>query len=75
MGAVPHDALHRALFHGPRSGVLGLVRDLHDLWLLTQEVELACGLLTQPAPALRDREMGTIPGCVSTRTQRQADWI
>ena len=28
------DALHHALFHGPRSGGLGLVRDLHDLWLL-----------------------------------------
>ena len=69
------DALHRALFHGPRSGGLGLVRDLHDLWLLTQEVKLAYELLTQAAMALRDREMETILGRVSTRTQRQADWI
>jgi hypothetical protein len=69
------DALHRALFDGPRSGGLGLVRDLHDLWLLTQEVKLANELLTQAALALRDREMETILGRISTRTQRQADWI
>ena len=69
------DALHRALFHGPRSGGLGLVRDLHDLWLLTQEVELAYELLTQAALALRDKEMESILECVSSRTRRQADWL
>ena len=69
------DALHRALFHGPRSGGLGLVRDLHDLWLLTQEVKLAYELLTQAAHALRDAEMESILGRASTQTRRQADWL
>ena len=68
-------ALHRALFHGPRSGGLGLVRDLHDLWLLAQEVKLAYELLTQAAHALRDAEMESILGGTSSHTSRQADWL
>jgi ferredoxin-nitrate reductase len=69
------DDLHQALFHGPRSGGLGLVRDLHDLWLLTQEVTLAYELLTQAALALRDAEMESILGRVSSQAKRQADWL
>ena len=66
--------LHRALFHGPRGGGLGLVRDLHDVWVLTQEVQLAYELLAKAALALRDEEMESTLGRVSTRTRRQADW-
>jgi anaerobic selenocysteine-containing dehydrogenase len=69
------DNLHRALFRGPRSGGLGLVRDLHDLWLLTQEVTLAYELLTQAARSLRDQEMESILAHASARTRRQADWL
>jgi hypothetical protein len=69
------DALHHALFHGPRSGGLGLVRDLHDLWLLAQEVRLAYELLTQAARALRDEDMESILKGTSSHTSRQADWL
>lgn len=69
------DALHRALFHGPRSGGLGLVRDLHDLWLLSQEVQLAYELLIQAAQALRDTEMEAIVARAMAQTGRQADWL
>jgi anaerobic selenocysteine-containing dehydrogenase len=69
------EKLHRALFHGPRGGGLGLVRDLHDLWLLAQETSLAYELLTQAAHALRDEEMLAVLGCAWTRTRRQADWL
>lgn len=67
--------LSKALFHGPRNGGLGLVRDLHDLWLLTQEVSLIYELLTQAAAALRDEEMKSILGRNSSQTFRQSDWI
>jgi anaerobic selenocysteine-containing dehydrogenase len=50
------EALHHALFHGPRTGGLGLVRDLHDLWLLTQELRLSYEVLNQAAQALHDKE-------------------
>jgi formylmethanofuran dehydrogenase subunit D len=69
------EALHRALFHGPRSGGLGLVRDLHDLWLLTQEVNLTYEVLTQAARGLRDEEMKSILRDASMQTHRQADWL
>jgi anaerobic selenocysteine-containing dehydrogenase len=68
-------ALHHALFHGPRSGSLGLVRDLHDLYLLTQEVSLDYELLTQAALALRDVEMTSILQRASSRTSRQSTWL
>ena len=67
--------LHQALFHGPRSGGLGLVRDLHDLWLLTQEVKLAYELLGKAATALRDEELGSIVDRNASQTRRQSDWI
>ena len=69
------EKLHRALFHGPRGGGLGLVRDLHDLWLLTQETHLAYEVLTQAALALRDGEMQAALGRASNRTRRQSDWL
>jgi len=69
------DELHKALFHGPRSGSLGLLRDLHDLWLLAQEVTLAYELLTQAALALRDHEMESILTAASSQTNRQTDWL
>ena len=69
------EALHRALFHGPRSGSLGLVRDLHDLWLLAQEVTLAYELLMQAGRSLRDEEMLRIVEEASRQTRRQADWL
>ena len=76
MGAVTHDACSGPSSNGPRSGVLGLIRDLHGLWLLTQGVKPAYGGLAQASlESLGDREMETILGRVSTRTQRQADCI
>ncbi len=68
-------ALRKALFHGPRGGGLGLVRDLHDLWLLAQEVSLCYELLTQAALALRDEEMMPSSSRASKQTKRQTDWL
>ena len=68
-------SLQKALFHGPRSGGLGLVRDLHDLWLLAQEVSLSYVLLTQAGLALRDDEMLAILKRASSQTARQVDWL
>src|SRR6478609_6613993 len=42
----PED-LKVVLFHGTRSGGLGLLRDLHDLWLLAHEVQLCWVVLRQ----------------------------
>ena len=69
------EALHWLLFHGPRSGGLGLVRDLHDLWLLVQEIQLSYELAIQAARALHDKEMEDILARTSEITRRQAAWL
>jgi hypothetical protein len=69
------DRIRNALFHGPRGGSLGLVRDLQDLWLLTQEVNLAYELLSEAALALHDKGMESTLDRNSSRTKRQAEWI
>jgi hypothetical protein len=59
----------------PRRGALGLIRDLHDLWLLTQEVQLCWTVIQQATLALRDEELKATCEFCSARTKRQADWL
>src|ERR687886_610333 len=67
--------LTQTLFEEPRSGSLALVRDLHDLWLLTHEVHLCWVVLLQAARALRDRELESICQQFDDQTQRQNSWL
>lgn len=67
--------LKHELFGAPRSGSLGLIRDLHDLWLLTQEVQLCWTVIEQAALALRDEELKATYEFCSARTKRQIDWL
>ena len=69
------DALRKPLFHGPRSGGMGLVRDLHDLWLLGQEMTLTYELLKQSGLALRDEEMLGLVAAATAQTARQVTWL
>ena len=43
------DRLHREIFGGPREGPLGLLRDLHDLYLMACECDIAWTLVGQAA--------------------------
>src|SRR5690349_9518247 len=63
--------LEHALFHGPRQGPLALVRDLHDLWLLSNEVQLCWIVLEQAAQALRDDPLEHVCQACSQDTRRQ----
>ncbi|ALW86904.1 molybdopterin oxidoreductase [Hymenobacter sedentarius] len=67
--------LKRDLFAEKRSGSLALVRDLHDLWLLTQEVQLCWIVIKQAALALRDEELKAAYEYCNARTKRQTDWL
>ena len=49
------ERLTQTLFSGTREGSLALLRDLHDLWLLANEVHLCLVVLAQAAAALRDK--------------------
>ena len=54
------EQLHRDLFGGVRTGGLGLLRDLHDLYLLATECSLAWTVVGQAAQGARDEELLTL---------------
>ncbi|MGE5660422.1 MAG: molybdopterin oxidoreductase [Actinomycetota bacterium] len=69
------ERLIQSLFAEPRSGSLALLRDLHDLWLLANEVSLCWTVLLQASQALRDRELQAACQELSEQTKRQLDWL
>lgn len=69
------DRLKQSLFEQPRTGSLALVRDLHDLWLLANEIHLCYIILLQAARALRDLEMEKICQQFDQQTERQILWL
>lgn len=69
------ERLHRDLFQGARSGGLGLLRDLHDLWLMVNEVHISFTVLNQAARALRDREMEQVCQDGLSIADRQIAWL
>jgi hypothetical protein len=66
----------RAVRAAPRkAGGLGLVRDLHDFWVLAHETKAAVIVLTQAARALRDKPFETLLESIAFETERQIGWI
>jgi hypothetical protein len=70
----PED-LRRELFSEKRSGSLALLRDLHDVWLLSQEVQLCWTVIQQGALGLRDEDLKAAHDYCYPRTKRQTDWL
>jgi hypothetical protein len=46
--------LHRTLFDGARDGPIGLLRDLHDLYLMSCECDITWTMVDQSARGARD---------------------
>lgn len=69
------NALHNALFKGPRSGGLGLLRDLHDLYLMATEVHISWVVLDQAAKGLRDDPLERAIRRMAHETERQVNWL
>lgn len=71
------DAEHvrSALFHGPRFGGMGLLRDAQDLALLAEDVKLGWTAIEEAAPELRDPELEAIAKEAKAKTQRQIAWL
>ena len=72
-----HEAsrVKKSLFRGPRSGGFGLVRDLHDLFLLASEAHLGWMILLQAAQALRDKEFIAACTKLGGETEGQRSWL
>lgn len=75
--ASEHEAgrVRKSLFKKPRSGGFGLVRDLHDLYLLTTEAYLGWTILLQTAQALRDQEFIAACTKLGGETEGQRSWL
>jgi hypothetical protein len=69
------DRLHATLFQGPRSGGLALLRDLHDLSLMTCECDLAWTVISQAAEALRDGDLLAVVRDCHPQTGTTAAWL
>ncbi len=69
------DRLHSELFKGTRTGGLGLLRDLHDLYLMASECDMAWTLVGQAAQGIRDTELfDVVQGCEG-ETAAQLEWL
>jgi hypothetical protein len=75
--ASDHEAsrVKESLFRGPRSGGFGLLRDLHDLFLLATEAHLGWMILLQTAQALRDKEFIAACTKLGGETEGQRSWL
>ncbi len=69
------ERLSQTLFAEPRSGSMALLRDLHDLWLLANEVQLCWTIISQAAAALMDKELAQTCHDLSAETKRQLTWL
>jgi hypothetical protein len=69
------DRLHAELFRGPRSGGLGLLRDLHDLYLMATECDIAWTLVGQAAQGARDRDLLAAVRRCEGETAIQLKWL
>ena len=69
------ERLHAELFGGTRSGGLGLLRDLHDLYLMAAQCDIAWTLVGQAAQGLRDEELVDVVTSCEGDTNRQISWL
>jgi ferredoxin-nitrate reductase len=65
----------RALFHGPRIGGFGLLRDLQDLLLLTHQARTGWTALAQAAKEMKEADLAEAALECARETDRQIDWL
>lgn len=70
------DRLHRDLFAGgTRSGGLGLLRDLHDLYLMACESDISWTMVGQAAQGARDDDLLAVVNACEPETATQLRWL
>ena len=69
------DRLYSELFTGIRSGGLGLLRDLHDLYLMACECDIAWTLVGQAAQGARDDQLLEVVNGCEGETATQRKWL
>jgi hypothetical protein len=69
------DRLYSEIFRASRSGGLGLLRDLQDLYLMAAECDVAWTLVGQAAQGLRDLKLLEVVGGCEGETATQMKWL
>src|SRR4051794_17167553 len=69
------ERLHNDLFGGTRTGGLGLLRDLHDLYLMANEVDISWTVIKQAAQGARDKKLLEAVTSCEGETQVQIKWL
>jgi hypothetical protein len=69
------DRLYHELFGGTRSGGLGLLRDLQDLYLMASACDISWDMIGQAAQGARDEDLlGVVEACEG-QTATQIKWL
>jgi hypothetical protein len=69
------ERLHSELFRGTRSGGLGLLRDLQDLYLMAAECDICWTVVGQAAQGARDRDLLSVVQQCEAATKVQLQWL
>jgi hypothetical protein len=69
------DRLHSEIFKGNRSGGLGLLRDLQDLYLMACECDITWTLIGQAAQGARDPDLLEVVHRCEGETATQLQWL
>jgi hypothetical protein len=69
------DRLHAECFGGTRTGGLGLLRDLQDLYVMVAGCDITWTVVAQAAAGARDRELSDICRRSQAETTRQQAWL
>jgi hypothetical protein len=69
------DRLHSALFRGTRTGGIGLLRDLQDLYLSAAECDICWTVVGQAAHGARDQDLVEVVTRCEGETAVQLKWL
>ena len=69
------ERLYHELFDETRSGSLGLLRDMQDLYLMARACDISWTMIGQAAQGLRDRELLEVVNSCEMETYNQMKWI
>lgn len=69
------EKLYHEFVEQTRSGSLGLLRDMQDLYLMASACDISWTMIGQAAQGLRDRELLEVVNSCETETYNQLKWI
>lgn len=69
------ERLHAEGLSATRTGGVGLLRDLHDLYLLASYLDIAWTMVGQAARAVRDEELRGVVEWCEKETAAQMGWL